>query len=109
MTAKLFITPAEGQPGRYLVVVNGDGFHNSVGKSVAARVRGEDWIFDDRLFSIGVGGFNHVGPDGSFSLSQVVNRSQLNEDPEGRDEVYALVDIEGLGHSVRTNTIKRNF
>ncbi len=60
-------------------------------------------MFDDRLFSIGVGGFHHVGPDGSFSLSH------LKEDPEGRDEVCTLVDGEGLGHSVRTNTIKKSF
>ena len=109
MTAKLFISPAEGQPGRYLVVVNGEGFNNSVGKSVAARIRGDDPFFDDRLFSIGVGGFHRVAFDGTFTLSQVVNRSQLNEDPEGRDEVYALVDVDGLNQSVRSNTIKRSF
>jgi len=104
----LYITPAENQPGNWLVVVNGEGFTNSVGKSVAARIRGDDEWFDDRLFSIGVGGFNHVAPDGSFSLSEVVSGSQLNED-WGRDEIYALVDVAGQSGSVKSNTITHSF
>ena len=104
----LFISPAENQPGRYLVVVNGEGFQGSTGASVAARIRGDDPFFDDQLFSIGTGGFSHVGRDGAFTLSKTVPGSQLNED-WGQDEIYALVDVEGLSRAFRSNTVKGRF
>ena len=104
----LFITPAENQPGRHLVVVNGQGFFESVGKNVGARIRGEDEWFDDKLFSIGGTGIERVLPDGSFSLSKTVSNSQLNED-WGRDEIYALVDVQGLSGTFRSNNINGNF
>lgn len=108
MEVKLFISPAENQPGNYLVVVNGAGFYNSVNKKVGARIRGEDTWFDDTLFSIGGSGIERVGVDGSFSLSKTVSAGQLNED-WGEDEVYALVSVEGLSGAFRSNTIKRDF
>jgi hypothetical protein len=108
MNVTLYITPAENQPGNYLVVVNGDGFYNSVNKKVGARIRGEDKWFDNTLFSIGGTGIERVGGDGSFSLSNTVSAGQLNED-WGEDEVYALVSVEGLSGSFRSNTIKRDF
>ena len=41
----LFISPAENQPKHYLVVVNGKGFFESVGKKFGARIRGDDdWL-----------------------------------------------------------------
>ena len=52
MNVTLYITPAENQPGNYLLVVNGDGFYNSVNKKVGARIRGDDEWFDDTLFVI---------------------------------------------------------
>ncbi len=103
----LFISPREDLPGQYLVVVNGEGFHGSVGAEVGARIRGEDTFFDDSLF--GIGGFDHVGPGGTFSLSKTVSSSQLNEDWEGRDEIYALVNVKGLSGDFKSNTIKRSF
>ncbi|UOD29034.1 hypothetical protein INH39_26975 [Massilia violaceinigra] len=108
MQVTLFISPAENQPGNYLVVVNGEGFYNSVNKKVGARIRGDDEWFDDTLFSIGGTGIERVGVDGSFSLSNTVSAGQLNED-WGQDEVYALVSVEGLSGSFRSNTIKRDF
>ena len=36
----LFISPAENQPGRHLVVVNGQGFFESVGKPSAPAFAG---------------------------------------------------------------------
>lgn len=108
MNVTLYITPAENEPGNYLVVVNGDGFYNSVNKKVGARIRGEDKWFDDTLFSIGGTGIERVGGDGRFSLSNTVSAGQLNED-WGEDEVYALVSVEGLSGSFRSNTIKRDF
>ena len=109
MTVTLFITPAENQPGKSLVVVSGEGFFNSVNKQVGARIRGEDPVFDDRLFSIGIPGISRVGVDGGFTLSKTVATSELNED-WGRDEIYALVDIEDFGGgSIKSNVIKRDF
>jgi hypothetical protein len=108
MEVTLFISPAENQPGSYLVVVNGEGFFGSAGKTVGARIRGEDEWFDDRLFSIGGTGIERVGPDGSFSLSETVPGSQLNED-WGQDEIYALVDVEGLSGTFRSNTVTGDF
>ena len=104
----LFISRAENQPGRQLVVVHGEGFFESVGKSVGARIRGEDEWFDDSLFSIGSIGIERVLPDGSFSLSTTVSDSKLNED-WGQDEVYALVDVKGLSGTFRSNTVTGNF
>jgi hypothetical protein len=103
----LFISPAENQPKHYLVVVNGEGFFGSVGKKVGARIRGDDEWFDDKLFGIG-GVFDHVGVDGTFTLSQTVPGSQLNED-WGRDEIYALVDVEGLSGTFKSNKVTGHF
>ncbi|HET9525788.1 MAG TPA: hypothetical protein VFO99_06460 [Pyrinomonadaceae bacterium] len=104
----LFISTAENQPGHKLVVVNGEGFFESVGKTVGARIRGDDEWFDDRLFSIGGAGFERVLPDGSFTLSKIVSNNQLNED-WGRDEIYALVDVQGLSGSFKSNNVNGYF
>src|SRR6476659_7399039 len=104
---KLFIIRVVDQPGHYLVVVNGEGFNGSVGKSVAARIRGDDPWFDDYLFTIGLGGFYHVSWDGTFSLSQTVPGGELNED-WGQDEIYALADVQGLG-TFKSNVVTGNF
>ena len=104
----LFISRAENQPGRFLVVVNGEGFYESVGKQVGARIRGDDPWFDDSLFGIGGPVIQRVLENGSFGLSKVVPSSQLNED-WGQDEIYALVDVAGLSGSFRTNTVKGYF
>lgn len=103
----LFITPAENQPNHYLVVVSGEGFFAQVDKTVGARIRGDDPWFDDKLFSIVSTGIERVGRDGSFALSQIVSRATLNEDWEGRDEIYALADVGGV--AFKSNTVKRWF
>jgi hypothetical protein len=108
MKVALFISRAENQPGSYLVVVNGEGFFGSPGKTVGARIRGDDEWFDDKLLSIGGTGIERVGPDGSFSLSKTVPGSQLNED-WGRDEIYALVNVEGLSDTFKSNTVTGDF
>jgi hypothetical protein len=104
----LFISRAENQTGHYLVVVNGEGFFESVGKTVGARIRGDDEWFDDKLFSIGGTGIERVLPDGSFSLSKTVSGGQLNED-WGRDEIYALVDVQGLSGTFQSNNVTGHF
>jgi hypothetical protein len=101
-TVKLFITPSAEHHGYYNVVINGEGFYDSNNKRVGARVKGEDEWFDDNLFSIGTG-LERVQHDGRFNLSKLVSGSQLDED-WGKDEVYALVDVEG-GGTFRTNTV----
>lgn len=103
----LFISPAENQPGHHLVVVNGEGFFESVGKSVGAQIRGDDPWFDDKLFSVGTF-VERILPDGGFTLSKIVPNSQLNED-WGRDEIYALVRVEGLSGSFKSNQITGYF
>src|SRR5438045_1564501 len=103
----LYISRAENQPGHYLVVVDGEGFYNAVGAQVAARIRGDDPLFDNSLFSIGTGGFNHVAPGGIFNLSTTVPGSKLNED-WGRDEIYAFADVAGHG-TFRSNTVTGYF
>ena len=107
-TVTLRISPAENRPGHYLVVVDGEGFFTSVGKKVGARVRGDDPWFDDHLLSLGIPGLSRVGIGGIFNLSDTVHRSKLNEDPEGRDEIYALVDVEGSG-TFKTNQVTGRF
>jgi hypothetical protein len=77
-------------------------------QKVGARIRGDDPWFDDRLFSIGGTGIERVLPDGSFTLSKIVPGSQLNED-WGRDEIYALVDVEGLSGTFKSNTVTGHF
>lgn len=108
MNVTLFITPAENLPGSYNVVVNGDGFYNSVNKAVGGGIRGDDQWFDDRLFNVGGPGTDRVGVDGTFSLAAIVAADQLNED-WGEDEVYAQVRVEGLTGTFKSNTIKRDF
>jgi len=102
----LFISPAENQPGNYLVVVNGEGFFGSAGKKVGARIRGDDEWFDDKLFSI-ADPFARVDSAGNFTLSISVPSSELNED-WGKDEIYALADIEGSG-TFKSNTVTGSF
>ena len=103
----LFISPAENQPGHYLVVVNGEGFVGSAGAKIGARIRGDDEWFDDKLLSI-VDPFARVDSDGSFTLSQTVPGSTLNED-WGKDEIYALVDVEGLSKNFKSNKVTGSF
>ncbi|HEX9171504.1 MAG TPA: hypothetical protein VF861_02495 [Telluria sp.] len=103
----LNISRDEYQPQYYNVVVNGEGFYNSVNKSVGARIRGEDSFSDDKLFSIGGTG-QRVLPGGTFVLHELVHGSKLNED-WGQDEIYALVNVEGLSGSFKTNTVTGNY
>jgi hypothetical protein len=103
----LFITPAENQPGQYLVVVDGDGFFEAPdGAKVGGRVRGDDRWFDETLFPIG--NFTSRVFGGIFNLSTTVPGSELNED-WGQDEIYAVVNIEGLSGEFRSNTVKGSF
>ena len=104
----LYISQSENFRGYYLVVVNGEGFFESANRTVGARIRGDDTWFDDKLFSIGGSGFERVFRDGTFSLARTVHKSLLNED-WGRDEIYALVDVEGLSSTYKSNLVTGRF
>jgi len=77
-----------------------------MGKQSAPRFAEMTLFFDDDLFTLG-GPFNEVSA-GTFSLEKVVHSEQLNED-WGRDEIYALVSIEGLNNKFKSNTVTGYF
>lgn len=105
---KVTLNISRAENGKYLVVVNGEGFYGAPANAeVGVRIRGEDEWFDDRLFTLRLGFPGHVLHDGSFVMSDTVSGSSLNED-WGRDEVYALVNVQGFGE-FRTNTVKGYF
>ena len=103
---ELSITPIQGFPGVYQVGVSGFGFVPN--QQVNWRLRGEDPGFDDNI--IAPSGSGLVGPDGTFFFTDTAIGANLNEDLEGRDEVYADVyyTYPGVSHH-KSNTIKRNF
>jgi len=101
VSARLAIVDMGG--GYHLVVVSGTS--TGLSRDFGVRVYGDDTWFDDLLFNV-VGA--RTDPSGAFSVSRVVHRNTLNEDWEGQDEIYAIVDISGAG-SARTNTISRSF
>jgi len=100
---KLSITPIEGWPGNYTVVVRGSGFEPN--KEVIWKLKGEDTFFDDNIIAPRGGGF--VGPDGTFAFTDNTISGNLNED-WGRDEIYAIVYYSSiLGRTkYNSNTVK---
>jgi hypothetical protein len=101
ISAQLYITSVGN--GYYLVVV--DGQSSAAHAPVGARVYGDDPWFDDYQFDIhGI----QTDSAGRFNLSLTVYRSALDEDWEGRDEIYAIAEVSGAGRT-RTNTISRSF
>lgn len=100
------LTISRTDNGQYLVVVNGEGFINAEGAQVGVRIRGDDPVFDDSLFPIGLGFPGRI-LGGGFSMSTTVPGSSLNED-WGRDEIYAIAEVQGVGE-FRSNTVKGNF
>ena len=102
----LFITRDENHPGYYRVIVDGEGFFESVGKEVGGRIRVDDEWLDDTFLGVGTG-VQQVLPGGRFTLDKTVHKTQLNE-VWGRDEICALIEIEGDG-TFQSNTIKGYF
>ena len=91
---KLSITPIEGFPGKDKVEISGSGFEFAVNKEARWKLRGDDPFFDDNI--IDPHGSGVVGPDGTFHFTGNAIGDNLNED-WGKDEIYALVSIVGLG------------
>lgn len=102
----LFITRDENEPGYYRVIVDGEGFFDSVGKEVGGRIRGDDEWLEDTFPGVG-NCVQQVLPGGRFTLGKTVHKTQLNE-VWGRDEIYALIEIEGDG-TFQSNSIKGYF
>ncbi len=70
---------------------------------------GDDPWFDDRLLSQPLHATDELG---NFGMQALVHRSVLNEDPEGRDELFAKVHVTGSDGRTRTvgsNTVRRSF
>jgi hypothetical protein len=103
---RLSITPIQGYPGNYKVNVSGSGF--APNRTVNWRLKGEDTFIDDNIIAPRGGGF--VGPDGKFAFEANAIGGNLNEDWEGRDEIYADVYYPELGGSHhKSNTVKGYF
>ena len=106
----LSITPREGWPaGNYKVEISGAGFEFAANEPARWTLRGEDPVFDDHLSGQI---FGTVSQDGTFFFSQNVDSGNLNEDLEGRDEIYVIVSIGGPGTTntdYRSNTVRGNF
>jgi hypothetical protein len=102
--AQLSITPSFERPGYYNVVVSGH-FNTSVpSTTVGMRLKGSDFWFDDDL-GVSVTGQAWYG---DFSLYALVWHGTLNEDPEGRDEIYARVSS-STGWSAKTPEVTGYF
>ena len=102
---KLSITPIQGFPGNYTVVVRGSGFPPN--RRVSWRLKGEDTVIDDNIIAPRGGG--DVLSDGTFTFSANAIGGNLNED-WGPDEIYADVYYPDLGGSHhKSNTVKGSF
>ena len=85
--ANLSIVASQVYPGYYDVYVFGHFNTTTSTTSVGMRLKGDDPIFNDDLGVSAVGQASY----GDFSLHALVWHRYLNEDPEGRDEVFAAV------------------
>jgi hypothetical protein len=102
--AQLSITPSAEFPGYYDVYVSGQFNTNAPSTAVGMRLKGDDPWFNDDL-GVSVSGTAYYG---SFSLYARVWHGTLNEDPEGRDEVFATVRS-STGWSADTNNVNGYF
>jgi len=91
---KLSITPIEGSPSIYKVEIFGSGFQFAANKEARWKLRGDDLLSDDDI--VDPHGSGIVGSDCTFYFTGNAKGENLNED-WGKDEIYALVNIEGLG------------
>jgi hypothetical protein len=107
-SVKLTINPVPSwEPpglGYYYVVISGSGFYGGkTGIIAGANLKGDDPVFDDHIYVTPRGGY--LGSDGKFTLSATVRGNLLNEDWEGKDEIYANVYVGGYSN-FKTNVVK---
>ena len=100
-TVKLSITPIQGFPGNYTVEVSGSGFQFAANKEARWKLKGDDALIDDRIIYPYGGG--PISQDGTFYFSANAIGGNLNED-WGKDEIYAVVSIGGLGTTTEYNS-----
>lgn len=98
--ATLSITPSQEHPGYYNVVVSGHFNTTATQTTVGMRLKGDDPVFNDDLGVSATGQAWH----GDFSLYALVWHGTLNEDPEGRDEIFAYVSS-STGWSTETANV----
>jgi hypothetical protein len=112
--AVLTIEPAPF-PGHHVVSVAGQvaipGRPTGDGQffNVAVVLWGDDPWFDDRRLSQPLHASDELG---NFGAQALVHRSVLDEDPEGRDELYAKVHVtgaDGRTRTVRSTTVRGSF
>ena len=105
---KLSITPIEGFPDNYRVVISGSGFEHAANQEARWKIWGDDPVFDDRIVSPVGAGF--VSADGTFHFEANAISGNLNED-WGKDEIYAIVSIGSLGSTTdyKSNTVSGYF
>lgn len=98
--ARLSISPSQAYPGYYDVVVSGHFNTTAAQTTVGMRLKGDDPWFNDDL------GVSRTGQAwyGDFALHALVSRSTLNEDWEGRDEIFAYVSS-STGWSANTANV----
>ena len=102
--AQLSITPSYEFPGYYDVYVSGHYNTTAANSAVGMRLKGDDPWFNDDL-GVSVSGTAYYG---NYSLYARVWHGTLNEDPEGRDEVFATVRS-STGYSADTNNVNGYF
>ena len=98
--AKLSITPSQEHPGYYNVVVSGHFHTTAASATVGMRLKGDDPWFNDDLGVYATGQAWY----GNFSLYALVSRGTLNEDWDGRDEIFAYVSS-STGWSTNTPNV----
>ena len=102
--ARLSITPSQEHPGYYNVVVSGHFNTTAAQTTVGMRLKGDDPWFNDDL------GVSRTGQAwyGDFSLHALVWHGTLNEDWEGRDEIFAYVSS-STGWSTNTPNVNGHY
>jgi hypothetical protein len=95
--ATLYINRDPYIPHLCTVVVDGHFHTNTPRQDVGFSLKGDDPWFDDHL-GIGASGMTWYG---DYNLSNWVDCSRLNEDWEGRDELYAKVSISGQSRNTQ--------
>jgi hypothetical protein len=103
-SARVSITPSAEHPGYYDVVVSGHFNTTASQATVGMRLIGDDPVFNDDL------GVSRTGTafGGDFSLGALVWHGTLNEDWEGRDEIFAKVSS-STGWSTSTANVNGYF
>jgi hypothetical protein len=102
--ANLYITPSQEHPGYYNVVVSGHFNTTAASSTVGMRLKGDDPWFNDDL------GVSRSGQAwyGDFTLYALVWHGTLDEDWEGRDEIFATVSS-STGFSTSTANVNGYF